>query len=269
MQDEVARPLRVLAVLEHLANSQYPQTLAQLAQRTELPKTTLMRMLQSLEKNGFVLRMPGEMGFVPGPRIQHFAARVLNTPHFLRACRHVLGRLVAITGESCNLTAPAGDAVRYLARVESSEHLRLQLHMEVGSHVPLHCTASGKLFLALMPDIQRKEILDRIELSPYTPKTLQDRAALEASLQRIRIQGVGVDDEEFVRGMVAIAVPVKDAHDRVLAAIACHTPTAQRPMSKLLDYVEPMRKAAQEMTEVFSTNGGYSFPLPPDSGPEA
>ena len=265
MQDEVPRSLRVLAVLEHLANSQHPQTLAQLTHRTELPKTTLMRMLQSLEKSGFVLRMPGDMGYVPGPRIQYFATRVLSTPHFLRACRHVLGRLVAITGDSCNLTAPAGDAVRYLARVESSEHLRLQLHMEVGSDVPMHCTASGKLFLALMPEVQRKGVLDRIELSSYTPKTILERPTLESALKRIRIQGVGVDDEEFVRGMVAIAVPVQDPQGNVLAAIACHTPTAQRSMTKLMDYVEPMRKAAREMAEVFGTTGGCSSP-PPQAG---
>ncbi|WP_202411688.1 IclR family transcriptional regulator [Paracandidimonas lactea] len=253
MDDDGARPLRVLTVLEQLANTQYPQTLAQLTQRTGLPKTTLMRMLHSLEKAAYVARMPGDMGYAPGPRINHLAASVLRAPHFLRACRHVLGRLVAIIGESCNLTAPMGDAVHYLARVESAEPLRLQLHMEIGSHVPLHCTASGKLFLALAPELQRRQILDRIELPRYTPKTLCDRQALERELRRIRGQGIGVDDEEFVRGMVAIAVPVYDDNDQVLAAIACHAPTAQRTMAELLGYIAPMREAAHEMSAVFRT----------------
>ena len=253
MQHDGAKSLRVLTVLEQLANTQYPQTLAQLTQRTGLPKTTLMRMLQSLEKAAFVTRMPGDMGYVPGPRINHLATRVLDTPHFLRACRHVLGRLVAITGESCNLTAPVGDAVNYLARVESAEPLRLQLHMEIGSLVPLHCTASGKLFLALAGDLQRRQMLDRIELTRCTPKTLCDRQALENELQRIRTQGIGVDDEEFVRGMVAIAVPVHNEQGQVLAAIACHTPTAQRTLAELLRYVTPMRDASRGMSAIFRT----------------
>lgn len=245
------KSLRVLAVLEQLSQAQYPQTLAQLAHRTGLPKSTLMRMLHSLEKAAYVARMPGDIGYVPGPRSHHLAARILGTPHFLRACRHVLGRLAAITGESCNLTAPAGDSVNYLARVESSEPLRLQLHMEVGAHVPLHCTASGKLFLAMAGDLQRHQILDRIQLEPYTPNTICDRRALETELQRIRKQGVGVDDEEFVRGMVAVAVPVHDRQEHVLAAIACHTPTARRSMADLHGYIKPMQDAAAEMAAVF------------------
>jgi len=253
MDDDVSRHLRVLGVMEQLSNTMYPQTLAQLAQRTGLPKTTLMRMVQALEKAAYVTRTPGDMGYVPGPRAHHLAACVIRTPHFLRACRHVLGKLLSITGEACNLTASAGDAVQYLARVESPASMRLQLHMEIGAKVPLHCTASGKLFLACMPDMQRQQMLDRIELEQLTPRTICEREKLDEALRRIRAQRIGIDDEEFVRGMVAIAVPVVDADGDVLAAVACHAATAEKNLRELLEFTEPMRQAAREMGEVFIT----------------
>lgn len=252
MTDDSSRHMRVLAVLEQLANTMYPQTLAQLAQRTGLPKTSLMRMLNTLERSAYVTRMPNEIGYVPGPRAHCLAVSVLQTPHFLRACRSVLGKLVAITGESCNLTAMAGDAVHYLARVESPDALRLQLHLDIGVHVPLHCTASGKLFLAATPRHYLLQILDRIELTALTPKTITSRKMLEAELERIRLQNIGIDDGEFVRGMVAIAVPVLDSRNTIVAAIACHAPTAQKSLSELMEFTGPMQKASAEMSAILT-----------------
>lgn len=230
----------------------YPQTLSQLAQRTQLPKTSLMRILNTLEEAGYVTRMPSTVGYMTGPRAHQLALSVLQSPQFLRACRNVLGKLVAITGETCNLNALADDAVHYLLRVESSEHLRLQLHMDVGAKVPLHCTASGKLFLAFTPRHYQTKILDRIELIALTPKTIVQRDTLQAELDRTRARGIGIDNEEFVRGMVAVAVPVKDQKENVIAALACHAPTAEASLEELLGFVEPMRNAAAELSELLS-----------------
>lgn len=216
MQAEDCRPLRVLTVLEQLAHTQYAQTLAQLAQRTGLPKTSLLRILQSLEQAAYVMRVPGEGGYMPGPRAHHLAAGLLGSPHFLRASRHILGRLVGIIGESCNL------------------------------------------FLALTPDVQRRQMLDRITLEALTPRTIADRARLESELQGIRSQRIGIDNEEFVRGMVAIAVPVQDEQGRVVAALACHAATAQRSMAELLQFAGPMREAAAEMAGLFGRNAWES-----------
>lgn len=252
MTDNYPRHLWPLAILEQLSSTTYPQSLAQLAHRTALPKTTLMRILRSLEDAAYVTRMPAGMGFVPGPKIHRLSLAVIQTPHFLRACRHILGNLVSIIGESCNLTAPSDDHVRYLARVESPEQRRLQLHMEIGANVPLHCTASGKLFLAFKSDHHRQDILDRINLEALTPSTLTDRDALEQNLRRTRIDQLGIDNEEFVRGMVAIAVPVQDKNGGVIAAVACHAASAQKSLNELLEFIPPMRQAARDMAALFS-----------------
>jgi len=253
MHDVRNRALRILQVIENLSHASHPQTLSQLAQRTAIPNASLRRLLEELAEQSYVTRMPGERGgFVTGPRCHQLGLSIVQTPTMLRACRSVLSKLVAITGETCNLNALSGDSVQYLARVESPGHLRLQLHMDIGSRVPLHCTASGKLFLALTPPADQERLLDRLPLEPMAPRTITDRKALESELRRIRSQEIGIDNEEFVLGMVAVAVPVHSRDGAAIAALACHAPTAQASLKSLLEHVGPMRKAAEELSLILS-----------------
>lgn len=253
--EEDARSLRVLAVLSSLARAQQPQTLSQLSQRLHVPKATLMRLLAAMERSGFVVRMPAERGYVPGPAAAALSLQTLRSPPLLRECRGILARLVARLGETCNLTALDGDRVLYVERVETHEPLRLQL--SPGIHVPLHCTASGKLFLSAMSRLERQQTLQRLDLAAHTPRTLSDQPGLNAELDRLAARGIGVDHEEFVRGMCAVAVPVREPDGagpgRVLAAIACHAPTARASLEALLQAVPTLQGAAREMAAVLCT----------------
>ncbi|WP_238922437.1 IclR family transcriptional regulator [Achromobacter ruhlandii] len=247
---DAARSLRALLVLDYLARAQHPPTLAQLAQRLDMPKSTLMRLLASMQRAGFVAATPTENGYVPGPQATALALSTLRASAFTRACRAVLAQLVGKLGETCNLTAPDGDQVIYMERVETAEPLRL--FFAVGSHVPMHCTASGKLFLASMNRLERGRVLARLPLTRNTPRTLTDPARLEDELGRLATRGIGIDNEEFVRGMSAVAVPVRDAQDRVVAAVACHAPTARLMLDDLLRAVPVLQGAAQSMSAVLA-----------------
>lgn len=245
-----SRSLRALLVLDYLARAQHPPTLAQLAQRLDMPKSTLMRLLAAMQRAGFVAATPTENGYVPGPQTTALALATLRASAFTRACRAVLAQLVGTLGETCNLTAPDGDQVIYMERVETTEPLRL--FFAVGSHVPMHCTASGKLFLASMNRLERGRVLARLPLTRNTPRTLTDPARLEDELERLAARGIGIDNEEFVRGMSAVAVPVRDAQDRVVAAVACHAPTARLMLDDLLRAVPVLQGAAQSMSAVLA-----------------
>ena len=253
--DELAdRSLRALRILENLAVASLPQTLTQLAQRTGLPKSSLLRALNDMERASYVTRLPGRGGYVTGSRTHELGLSILRAPQLLRACRAALSRLVEITGETCNLNTLSGDTVQYLARVESPGHLRLQLHMDIGSHVPLHCTASGKLFLAFMRPAEQRALLGRLDLARMTPRTLTQPEALVSALQPIREQEIGIDDEEFIVGMVAVAVPIRDRDDKVIAALACHAPTAQASLEDLMEKARFMRRTAEELGLILSSD---------------
>ncbi|WP_179400836.1 IclR family transcriptional regulator [Burkholderia guangdongensis] len=242
-----ARVLRALSVLEQLASAGQPSTLSQLSARLRIPKATLLRLIESLEARGYVVHMPDsrghDRGIALGPRAAQLALATLANSTFTRSCRSLLRALVDTLGETCNLTALDGDRVLYVERVETAEPLRLE--MRPGMRVPLHCTASGKLFLSQMTAIERNAMLARMALTKMTYRTLTDPQLLAAELDRLAVRGIGIDNEEFVRGMVAIAVPVREAGSgRVLAALAVHAPTARATLNDLLEAVPKMKDTA-------------------------
>jgi DNA-binding IclR family transcriptional regulator len=174
-------------VLEHLSEASQPLTLAQLAATMRVPKTTLMRLLRSMEAQGYLLHMPAERGYVPGTRATTLALRMLRGSNIRRECRAVLRNLVRSLGETCNLTVPDAGRVLYVERIDTTAPLRM--HLPPGTWVPMHCTASGKLFLASMPLLERRSILAQLQLTRHSPRTITDRRELEEELERIARRG--------------------------------------------------------------------------------
>jgi DNA-binding IclR family transcriptional regulator len=143
------------------------------------------------------------------------------------------------------LAIPEGNAVVYVDRVETQEPLRL--HLVLGTRAPMHCTASGKLFLAHMSLLERRELLAMLTLEARTPKSITDPVLLEREIVRIARLGIGIDDEEFVHGMVAVAVPICAADGRIVAAVACHAPVARKSVEQLLQHVPQLKEAAVKL----------------------
>ncbi|MEJ7688238.1 MAG: IclR family transcriptional regulator [Variovorax sp.] len=237
------RSLRLLALL---ANDGRALTLADLAARLSLPKGTVHRICTQLMAAGFLGRDVDARAFSVGPALRQLAFDTLNHG-VVRGLRHeVLSELVREVGETCNFTTLDGAQVLYLDRVEAQWPLRLTL--DVGSHVPLHCTASGKLFLAQMPREERDAMLAKLTLSQMTVNTITDERKLRAECDRIAKVGYSCDREEFIAGLVAVAVPVLDVQGQVRAAIAVHAPTARMSMEDAVKRAGALKAAARRMT---------------------
>jgi DNA-binding IclR family transcriptional regulator len=103
--------------------------------------------------------------------------------------------------------------------VETAAPLRFYLHS--GSRVPVHCSASGKIFLSQMSTAQRRRLLSNAPLEPYTPKTLTDPEALEKEVQRVRKSGFAIDNEEFLPGLLCIAALVPIGRRRPFEPLHC------------------------------------------------
>ncbi len=149
--------LRLVALLERVASRHEPFALQGLVEDTGLPKPTLHRMLQQLEGAGLLRRESDGRRYGTGVRLRQLAENLLLNDTLHGARHAVLRQLVEEVGESCNLTALSGSDVIYLDRVETAAPLRFYLHP--GSRVPVHCSASGKMFLAQMSPLQRKRLL--------------------------------------------------------------------------------------------------------------
>ena len=248
-EDNVPATLRAVSVLEALVAADRPASLADLTDGARLPKPTLYRMLGMLESAGLVAREPGSRRYAPGPRLAALGRNVMLNGS-LRAERHaILARLVEEIGETCNFTMLDGPEVVYLDRVEAAWPLRMNLSS--GSHVPLHCTASGKLLLALLPKAARARLLGHLALTRHTETTITDGKRLAAELARIRARRYATDNEEYHAGLVCVAVPVSDSRKRACAAIAVHAPVPRMPLARALDHLPGLRRAAEAMAATF------------------
>lgn len=236
---------RSLRLLSTLASAGRALTLAELCEQLALPKATVHRLCQQLLDGGYLARDVDERTFVTGSALRQLAFDTLNHG-VARGLRHeVLSAVVAQVGETCNFTTLEGTRVLYLDRVEA--HWPLRLTLEVGSHVPLHCTASGKLFLALMPTAQRDALLEQLDLAGMTPNTLTTAQQLREECDQIVRQGYANDREEFIAGLIAVAVPVLDAQDRPRAAIALHAPSARMSLAQAQGKLPSLHAAAARM----------------------
>lgn len=238
---------RVMEIIEAVARAQRPMSPADLADQLSIPKPSIHRLLAQLEGEGYLQsNMRGLLE--PGDRLHEVALGVLYSGRFKAPRQAILKRLTAIIGETCGIAIPNGTEMIYYDRVQTE--WPLQVYLPVGSHTPAWCTSSGKLYLSSLPRERRLRILKNLPLRQYARNTLTDAAALETALLKIRVDDLGTDNEEFVDGLVACAVPVKDRHGRLFACLFTHAPLLRKSLDELLSYVPLLREAATELGQL-------------------
>lgn len=242
---------RVLAILEKVAAAERALTPTELNEGLKLPKPTVHRLCNMLVDEGYLQQNLDGRGLIAGSKLRAMAIGILAGAGGQRTALHaILEELADNVGETCNINLPDGNAMRYLDRVEARWPLRLQL--PIGSRVPLHCTASGKMFLGSMPPARRKQVIDNLTLEPRTANTITDPDKLLAALERVREDGYSADNEEFLEGMVAVAVPVVDTKGRLLATLALHGPTQRLTLAKAKTHIPRMRLSAERIGKLFA-----------------
>ena len=236
---------RSLRLLSLLAKEGRALPLAELASRLDIPKGTLHRLCRQLLESKHLSRDLDQRFYSVGPALRTLAFDALNNG-VERGLRHaILDALVNEVRETCNFTTLDGAQVLYLDRVEATWPLRL--HLDIGSRVPMHCTASGKLFLAMMKESEREKMISILPMIAFTNHTVTDREALNKECNAIARRGYSTDREEFMAGLVAIATPVLDTTGVIRAAIAIHAPTARMSLHEALTKLPALRKAAKSM----------------------
>jgi len=242
--------LRLFSLLEVIAEKDQFFSLQSLVEETGLPKPTLHRMLQQLESAGILQRDGDGRQYSTGVRLRRLAENLLvnSTMH---GARHIaLRKLVAEVGESGNITAFTGSEVVYLDRVETAAPLRFYLHP--GSRVPAHCSATGKLFLAQMTPAQRRRLLAHVPLERFTANTITEFDALEREIEIIKRNGYALDNEEFLPGLlcVAVLVPAERGHSNI--GIAIQAPIMRLTADKALEVLPALQRTARELARIES-----------------
>ena len=241
---------RSFAILDHVAASAGPVDVLDIISSLKLPKATAYRLVDWFVSHGYLAREPGRKRLIVGPKLTNLAFGVLSASMRNDAPHLVLQRLVHNLNETCNIGTLLNGEVIYLDRVEA-DHWPLRLHYASGSRVPLHASAIGKLFLALAPSPRRQRLLQSLELRRFTEHTITDKAKLEAELRQIRKEQVSFDREEYLVGVVCVAVPLIGKNGETLAALAIQAPEARMNVQTARGHLPALRRAASELAEIF------------------
>lgn len=239
---------RLIGLLEVIAVKSRFFSVQELVDEIGVPKPTLQRMVQQLESLGMLQRDGDGRHFGNGRRLLTLSENIL-TSYAQHPERHaVLQRLVDELGETCNVTALSGSEVLYLDRVETTAPLRFDLYR--GSRVPVHCSASGKLFLTQMTPAQRRRLLAHRPLDRFTASTITDLTRLEAEIERVGRDRYALDDEEYLAGLICVAVLVPADDGPSNLALAVQVPVMRMTPEKSLQFLPALQRAAAALAEL-------------------
>jgi IclR family acetate operon transcriptional repressor len=211
---EIRSVSKAVRLIQALGEDGGAQGVSDLARRLEMDKASVSRILRTLEQGGLVAQDQTTRGYTLGLTLVHLGQKALRRIDLRTAAQDGLDTLAAEIGECSQLAIFAGDKALYIAQARPPRGVNIDA--PIGTLVPLHCTALGKVLLAFQREPLRKEILARIALESFTRRTIRDVDVLEAHLDKVRKEGVAFDDEEFSVGVRCIAGPVFK-HDGLLA----------------------------------------------------
>lgn len=236
---------RAMQILCSFQGQHATMGVSEVAQATGLHKATAHRILMTLVNTGFLERTSDGDRFRLGLRLMELGLGALRTLDFRRAAFPYMQQLVERFEESCTLSVWDRGQMLYV-EVVYSEH-DLTIGARVGRHLPVHCTASGKVLLALLPPKVTEPIICG-PLTAYTEKTITSPDRLREELHLVRTQGYAIAYEEFEMGIGAISVPIHDITGKVMAAMSIAFPTSRLKVDRIPEIAQALLEAASAIS---------------------
>lgn len=245
---------RAIQVLDLLAQEPAGQSLAELSRRTDIPKSTLFRILVTLQKQHCVIWHEEARCYRLGSRLWEFGTSFLEHSDLYHASSRYMKVLAEKSRETIFLGSLEDGEVIYLRRMESPKSITAVRKLR--QRVPAHCTATGVAQLAFLPQAEVEAILDRHGLGAYSEATLTDRDKFIERLCTVRRDGYAIVDGEYNRELLCISAPVFDHRRRPCASltVAMLSSQANADRARLLAIAGLVREEAQ----AFSREMGYT-----------
>jgi len=194
----------------------------EIADRVNLPKSTVSRLLSTLEEVGAVEQVAVGGGYRIGAGMAELAGAARPGRTLVAAARPQLLELARATGEAAGLSVPDGVEMLYLDQVNPDTEL--QVRDWTGTRIPMHAVPSGQVAMAAMTEGELDAYL-AAPLAALTPHTIVDPARLRARLAEVRRNGYALAVDEFAEGLSSIAAPITDGAGSVVAALHVYGPT--------------------------------------------
>ncbi|MEU0403195.1 IclR family transcriptional regulator [Streptomyces sp. NPDC006197] len=214
---------RAFDILELFLEGDGTLSAPEITRRLRLPRTTTHELVTTLTARNYLVPVPEQPGrYRLGVRTYQLGSRYAEQLDLAAEGREVAREVADTCGETVHVALLEDTDVIYIAKVDSTHAVRMV--SAAGRRLPAHCTAVGKMLLAMLPEDELDERLEGRELVAMTPRSLTDPDALRAALAEIRILGVAVEQQESNPDVSCVAAPVRDRSGRVVAALSVSVP---------------------------------------------
>jgi IclR family pca regulon transcriptional regulator len=212
---------RGLAILSSFTSTRPLIGVSELARDVGLSRSSAHRYIATLAALGYLEQDRATRRYRLGPRVLDLGFSAINSMELRQLAAADLQDLSDATGHTVNMAVLDGIDILYIERCRSSSRSQrdIDLNLHVGSKLPAYCTSMGKVLLANLPPVELEERLAQMDLAKRGPHTITARAELREELDRVRIEGVAVNNEELAYGLRSIAVAVRAANGNAVAAI--------------------------------------------------
>jgi DNA-binding IclR family transcriptional regulator len=224
------RGLRIIEIIATIGSS---ATLAEIARKTALPRSTAHHLLRALVEFGYLLQDGRARTYTLAPKLFRLTGSTWTREQLAEIAMPYLDELSRRTGEGTSLAVLRDGVVTVIAKREPDGPVRVI--QEVGARRPIYCTAVGKVLAAWLPEEELNGIIPRTVFERLTPNTITSPTAFRRELARIRATGFAVDNEEHIKGIRCIATPVWDHSAEVRASLCVVGPKSHLPQRRLAE----------------------------------
>lgn len=211
---------------------------------TQIPRTTAFRILKTLCSEGMAEKQ-GTL-FFAGPGLVQIGLKSLRSLEIRSLSIPFLSELAAKTHFTAHLAIPSGFQSLILEVHDSPNPVRVASRS--GTTVPLHCSSTGKIFLAYRYEQELEDYFAATSLEKKTGNTIVTLPEMQKEIEQIKSNGFAVDNHEFHNDVWCLAAPVRNSEGQVVAAIGVTGPAAQSNSKKKAEICKYVKKAARELS---------------------
>ena len=238
---------RALDVLRAFSPQEPELGVTDLSRRLGLHKSTVHRILSTLQRRGVVVQDPASGRYRLGLRLFELGSLAVNSIEVRRVARPFLEEVHQACGETVHLAILDEGDVVYIDKIESTRGVRM--YSQVGRRAPAHCTGLGKVLLAGLPDIALNHILERKGLLSHTSRTITSPQELREHLALVRQRGYAIDSGEHEELVRCAAAPVFDHTGQVVAAASIAAVGIEIDTHRFEDFVTLVTRCTRRISE--------------------
>ncbi len=232
-------------VLRTLAKEKQGMSVSQISKKLSIPRTTALRIMSTLASEGLLLNE--NKHYCLGNGLIHLGMQALSFVDIRTIAIPIMKELTEKTRETCHLAVLSNDKVLLIEVCDSPHPVRVA--SRPGTLALLHCSATGKIFIAYVIGDKINEFFKGKEIEKRTNNTMISIKEIEVEAHTTLNQGYAVDNEEYHEGVRCLAAPIFNAHKNVIAAVGITASTVTFTIERIPDMAHHVREAAQAISK--------------------